>query len=120
MAEHNQVGIEGEQLACQFLEARGYTILHRNWRHGRDELDIVAEHPNALVFLEVKTRRTDRHGTPDEAVNLRKQQRTLRAADAYLDAHPVDRDVRYDIIAVVLDPSGPRIDHLIDAFHPTP
>ena len=65
MADHNRTGEQGEQLACQWLEAKGFSILHRNWRHGRDEIDIVARDGDFLVVVEVKTRNTARWGDPE-------------------------------------------------------
>ena len=67
MAEHNVLGIQGEQLACQFLEKKGYVILERNWRHAKHELDIIAQDGKELVILEVKTRSSAKHGEPEEA-----------------------------------------------------
>lgn len=120
MAEHNRTGSEGEQIACLFLEQQGFQILHRNWRSGRDEVDIVARTERELIFVEVKTRSSDRFGTPDEAVTVAKQRRVMRAADAYLHRHSSELDVRYDVVSIVMHPTGPHIDHIIDAFHPTP
>ena len=85
MALHLELGAAGEQLACQWLLANGYTILHRNWRHGRDELDIVAREGGELVVVEVKTRATGRHGEPEDAVSPAKRRKLMRAAAAYVE-----------------------------------
>lgn len=120
MAEHNDIGEQGEQLACDYLSTRGYNILERNWRAGHDELDIVAEDAHDLVIVEVKTRTTDRFGGPEEAVTRTKQRKLFRATEAYLDARPTERSVRFDVVSIVLQRGGPRIVHIIDAFHHTP
>ena len=120
MAEHNRLGQAGEQLACQWLEARGFALLHRNWRHGRDELDVVARQGDQLVVVEVKTRSTGRHGDPEEAVSPAKQRKLFRAAQAYLETFALDLDVRFDILSIVLGPEGRReVFHIPEAFYPT-
>lgn len=123
MAEHIGLGARGEQLACQHLEGLGFTILHRNWRHERDELDIVARQGDELVVVEVKTRATLRHGDPEEAVGILKQRRLVRAAEAYADAFGLDLDTRFDIVSVVIDPhthTALEIFHIPEAFYPAP
>ena len=69
MAAHNELGKEGEEEAVRYLERLNYQILHRNWRCGRKELDIVAEHQGELVIVEVKTRRDKRFGMPEESIS---------------------------------------------------
>ena len=120
MDTHLKKGADGEVAACRYLEAKGWSILARNWRAGRDELDIVARDGNVLVVVEVKTRTTEAYGLPQESVGIVKQRRLIRAAEAYLDQVGEDLDVRFDIISVVLHPSGPRLEHIEEAFYPTP
>ncbi len=119
MAEHLRFGAAGEQLACQWLESHGFVVLHRNWRHGRDEIDIVARDGRFLVVVEVKTLASDRWGHPEHAVDQRKQAKLLRAADALLDATDEDLELRFDVIAITHTPGGPEILHIPDAFYPT-
>ncbi|MCB0790423.1 MAG: YraN family protein [Flavobacteriales bacterium] len=120
MAEHLRTGEQGEQAACRFLEGAGYRILARNWRHGRDELDIVARMDDILVVVEVKTRRDERVALPEDAVDQAKQERLFRAAEAYLDKE-VDEDlrVRFDVVAVIFEGAEARIRHIAEAFYPT-
>lgn len=120
MAEHNKVGLRGEQLACQWLETHGFSVLHRNWRHGRDELDVVAREGGQLVVVEVKTRSSNRHGMPEEAVGPAKRRKLVRAAQAYLETFALDLDLRFDILGVTIT-SGGRIEyfHIREAFYPT-
>ncbi|MBV6405695.1 MAG: YraN family protein [Flavobacteriales bacterium] len=120
MAEHLRTGAEGEQVACQWLEQQGYRILARNWRHGHLEVDIVARQGGTVVIVEVKTRRSDRYDGPADAVGPAKQRKLYRAAEAYLDALGEDVAVRFDIITVWMTGATPRIEHLEDAFYPTP
>lgn len=119
MAEHNVLGIQGEQLACQFLEQKGYVILERNWRHAKHELDIIAQDGKELVIVEVKTRSTAKHGEPEEAVKPGQRSRIVRAANAYVDSTKCELALRFDIISVILHPLGkPYIHHIADAFYP--
>ena len=75
MAEHNEIGALGEQYACRFLEQLGYEILERNWRHVKDEIDLIATHEGQLIIVEVKTL-PEREGRHREAIRLHRCQRT--------------------------------------------
>lgn len=114
MAEHNDFGKAGEDLAVDFLIKNGYTIRDRNWRSGHKELDIVAEIANTLVVVEVKSRKNNIYGRPEEAVNERKIRRIVLAADAYVRFFRIDLPVRFDIIAIT--ESNGKIEHYADAF----
>lgn len=107
------MGAEGEVLACQYLKKLGYEILDRNRRFGHKEIDIVARQGNELVFVEVKTRRSDAFGHPAEAVTYKKLRQLEAASAFYLRAHPTARDWRLDVVAITLSQSGgePMIDH---------
>jgi putative endonuclease len=120
MAEHNHTGQEGERLACSFLESRGFEVLERNWRHGRHELDIVARQGRELVVVEVKTRSSEQYGQPAEAVKSGKRSRIIKAANAYIEVTGLDLFLRFDIVSVILHPTGkPYIHHIPDAFYPS-
>lgn len=119
MAEHLSTGAAGEQLACQWLEREGFAILHRNWRHGRDELDIVARDGRFLVVVEVKTRGSDRWSDPELAVDRAKQRRSIRAANALLETTPEDLELRFDVVAITHTSQGPEVLHIPNAFYPT-
>jgi putative endonuclease len=119
MAEHLRTGADGETLACQWLEAKGFRILHRNWRHGHDEIDIVARDGRFLVVVEVKTRGSARWGDPELAVGPTKQRNLMRAADELLHTTAEDLELRFDVISITHTPSGPEVLHIPDAFYPT-
>lgn len=72
MAWHNETGKTGEKLAADWLEKKGFTILEKNWRHKRLEVDIIAEKDNLLHFIEVKSRSSQNYGLPEESVSLKK------------------------------------------------
>jgi len=118
MAEHNDLGNQGEKLAKAHLEAKGYTILAVNWRSGRNELDIVAQQKDIIVFVEVKTRSTGFFGEPFHAVSRDKQRKTIVAANAYMEKNGVMLEARFDIISVVIKDDKHRLDHLEEAFYP--
>ena len=119
MAEHLRTGAAGEQLACQWLLDHGFTVLHRNWRHGRDEIDIVAREGRFLVVVEVKTLTSSRWGDPEDAVDQRKRMKLMRAADGLIEQTEEDLELRFDVIAITHTPQGPEILHIPDAFYPT-
>ncbi|HEY6953398.1 MAG TPA: YraN family protein [Bacteroidota bacterium] len=91
----------GEQMATQFLEHEGCRILQRNYRYDRGEIDIVAEDRTELVFVEVKSRHTRTHGSPEEAVTPEKEQYLKRTAEGYLLEHGMEgRLCRFDLVAI--------------------
>ena len=115
----SETGRFGEDEAALFLQNKRYVILHRNWRCGKDELDIVALHDEILVVVEVKTRTGTAFGEPWESVDERKQQAIERAALAYLEEFSVDREMRFDLISIIVSPDKDVwIDHIENAFIP--
>lgn len=119
MATHNVLGKEGEEEAVQCLLQKGYTILHRNWRARKKELDIVAmdNQQKTLVVVEVKTRKNRLFGEPEEAINDTKIRRIVSSTDTYLRKFAIDLPVRFDIIAIVGEKPPFQIEHLEDAFY---
>ncbi len=97
----HRLGRRGEDYAAQRLAALGYVLLARNWRCPAGEIDLVAEQHGTLVFVEVRTRRGDRLGTPEESITPAKRARLIAAAQTYLDEHgQLDRDWRIDLVAI--------------------
>jgi len=114
-----QIGDAGEDLAAEFLQSEGYTILARNRRLGMLELDIIAEKEGKVIFVEVKTRKSSRQGHPEEFVGTVKQQRMIRAATAWLMETGHEGEIRFDIIAITQAPGQPaEVVHIPDAFFP--
>ncbi len=119
MAEHNELGHLGEKLAKDFLVAKGYQILEQNWVCGHKEIDIIALDGKELVIVEVKTRRVQCLVDPEETVDKYKQRFLIWAAEAYIERNNLDVDVRFDIVAIVIDKNNEhRIDHIENAFYP--
>ena len=113
------LGPRGERAAAEFLERLGYRIIERGRRYKFGEIDLVALDGETIVFVEVKTRRSDRRGDPAEAVDRRKQERVTRSALAYLKRRRLlGRRTRFDVVSIVWsdDNSPPRITHLRNAF----
>lgn len=116
MARHNRTGNEGEALAAKYLEDKGYAILERNWRWEKAEIDIIAMHEGALIFVEVKTRSSARFGFPEESVTEQKQQMISNGAEAYILEHNLDLPIRFDIMAIIMSQSDHEVHHIVDAF----
>ncbi len=119
MAFHNEIGQRGEKIAAEYILKKGYTILTKNWRFGKDEIDIIAIDKNNLVIIEVKTRSNNYYGDPQEAVDNKKEIFIIRAAEAYVDIENIDFNIRYDIIAIILNETKTIINHIEDAFYPS-
>lgn len=101
----NITGTAGETAACDFLVQNSYTILHRNYRVGHEEIDIIAENDKYIVFVEVKTRTKVVHsayGRPASAVTAKKRAHLARAAGAYIKSHKSSKFYRFDVIEVLL------------------
>jgi putative endonuclease len=114
------LGLEGETRACQTVEARGYRVLARRYRTRMGEIDIVARHDGAIVFVEVKTRRGGSFGDPAAAVTWQKQRRLVAMATDYLARHRLERcAVRFDVVSVEFHADrGPVVTIIPDAFRP--
>ncbi len=105
-ARHS-LGKRGEQYAAQYLADHGYAIRARNWRCPVGEIDLVTERDSRLIFVEVRTRRGDRLGTPEESITPAKRARLIAAAQTYLDEQgQADRDWRIDVVAIEVGSRG--------------
>lgn len=102
MAKHLETGRLGEEMAAAWLMGQGFHLLYRNWKHSYFELDVVAEKENILHFIEVKTRRTDTYGHPEEAVTEKKLERLMNAGEEFLQQNPQWKRIQYDILSIRL------------------
>ena len=119
MAEHNELGSQGEEIAVRHLQDKSYAILERNWRCGRLEVDIIARTGEQMVIAEVKTRTDGFMESPVKSVNKRKQYLLIRAANAYIARKNLDLDVRFDIITVIFEGKTKfQVQHIENAFFP--
>lgn len=117
MAQHNELGKKGEQLAINFLVKKGYSILDKNWRYQKAEIDIIAQKKDTLAVVEVKTRSSIDFGNPQDFVNPKKIKLLVSAIDEYIISKNLDVNVRFDIIAIVREGNNFTIEHLKDAFY---
>ena len=95
-------GKTGECLAAEWLVRNGFTIIRRNWRHQRYEVDIIAGRLSILHFIEVKTRRSLTFGNPEESVSKKKLEHIMEGAAGWLHRWPAYRRVQYDVLAITL------------------
>jgi putative endonuclease len=124
MKNTTELGRFGEKIACDYLEKLKFKIVEQNYYASHNEIDIIAENKQYIIFVEVKTRSCSIHdnfdfGTPASAVTYSKQKRTLLAAQAYLNEHLTKKTPRLDVIEVFLDKRDNnvlKINHIEDAF----
>ena len=116
MAEHNELGKLGEEKAVAFLESIGHVLLATNYRAGRDEVDIITQYRNTIVFTEVKTRSSSSHGLPEEFVDKKKRQAMKKVADAFQREQKLDTEIRFDVISVHHQNGELQLHHIPDAF----
>ena len=108
---NKMIGNAGEDLACRYLEKQGYAILERNKHYSRFcEIDIIAQYKKTTVFVEVKTRKTNEFGTPQEAITKAKYENIRKGVQFYLAENKIS-DYRIDVICITLKPDM-KIEHL--------
>lgn len=120
--DRNELGRRGEDAAVAYLERIGMTVEARNWRAPNGEIDVVARDGEVLVLVEVKTRRSERAGSAEDAVSIPKQRRIARLAEAYISStgrgEPV---VRFDVVALrVVSEDRALLRHYRGAFEVQP
>lgn len=102
-----------EQLAAEFFESKGFSVLAQNYQVGRREIDLIIERPGLLVFVEVKAASDQKFGHPAEKVNQRKIEHLTKAAIQYLADHAISNcDLRFDVVTFV----GDKLEHYPNAF----
>jgi len=116
MASHNDLGKKGELLAEEYLLRNSYTILAKNWRYQKAEIDIIALKEGILAIVEVKTRTTIDIISPEEAVNTKKIKLLVTATNEYVIENDLDVDVRFDIISIHKKGEKYNLNHIKDAF----
>ena len=116
MAEHNELGKFGEELAVEFLQKKGYTVLETNWTFQKAEIDIIVQKDNIVAVVEVKTRSSIDFGLPQDFVKPKKIQLLVKAVNEYIISNDLDVEVRFDIIAIYKEGKIYKIEHIKDAF----
>lgn len=116
MAEHNELGKLGEEMAVEYLQKNGYAILQTNFVFQKAEIDIIAQKENVLAVVEVKTRSSIEFGLPQDFVKPKKIGLLVKAINEYIIENDLDVDARFDIISVYKNGKNYEIEHLEDAF----
>jgi putative endonuclease len=117
MAKHNETGAKGEEQAVEYLLQQGHTILARNYRFGKLEIDIISQERDTIVFSEVKTRGSTSFGYPEEFVDKKKQAGVRKAADEFMFQQKLNLALRFDVISILHKGPTPEILHIKDAFY---
>lgn len=112
-----KTGKEGEAFSIKYLKKKGYQIIHSNYNTPIGEIDIIAKDGDAIVFIEVKTRRSLYFGYPYEAVTYKKRRKLEKLALYYLKANKMaDVAVRFDVIGLYQKEGNYQVEHIVDAF----
>jgi putative endonuclease len=117
MMQKKELGKKGEEVALRFLKKKGYRIIEKNYVCKLGEMDIIAKEKDTLAFIEVKTRTTTEFGPPQLAVNSSKQRQLSKVALNYLKEKKLeDAKARFDVVAILLEEKGEKIELIKDAF----
>ena len=120
--ERQEIGKKGEDEACRFLQQQGHTIIERNWRGSRTELDIVSLAPDGLHFVEVKSRKAPVMVAPEANVTAAKMKHIVNAASCYLHGAGrgrfVGTEIFFDVVTVVFEGDHAIINYYPAAFRP--
>ncbi|RMA66174.1 YraN family protein [Ulvibacter antarcticus] len=117
MAYHNELGKMGEQLAVNYLLRNGFSILERNFIFQKAEIDIIAQKDDKIIVIEVKTRNSAFFGDPQDFVTKSKIKLLVKAANEYLVSNTIEKEVRFDIIAILKNKNIEKIEHFENAFY---
>ncbi|MBR9913415.1 MAG: YraN family protein [Algicola sp.] len=117
MATHNDLGKQGENIAITHLLKNGYKIICRNYHYQKAEVDIIAQKEDQLVVVEVKTRTSAYFGDPQQFLKPKQMQRIVKAVNHFIESNELDLEVRFDIIAIVINKKGTSIEHIEDAYY---
>jgi putative endonuclease len=119
LTEGQQLGARGERVAERWSISRGWTVVHRRFRSGHRDIDLVVQRGNTVAFVEVKTRRGDEYGDPVAAVDHRKQRELTRSALVWISRYGrADVEYRFDVIGILIDRQAgvARVKHIENAF----
>jgi putative endonuclease len=112
-----ELGSRGEEIAARYLKEKGYRILTRNYRNRYGEVDIICTYEQSIIFVEVKTRTSTSFGSPEESITRSKREHIRKVALTYLESYSYPfKEVRFDVIGILMDGNEPRINHLVAAF----
>ena len=116
MNNNQHLGKTGEKLSVDFLIGKGFKILNRNWRYKKAEIDIIVSKKDILIFIEVKTRKSDYFSRPEDAITSKKIELYQKSAESYLEQNNLENEVRFDVISIIHTENKTKIEHFINAF----
>ncbi|MDG2279553.1 MAG: YraN family protein [Flavicella sp.] len=116
MADHNEFGKKGEQMAADYLIKKNYILLEKNFRYRKAEIDLIAKKDNEVIIIEVKARSNDYYGNPQDFINQKKIELLVEAANHYVIKNDLDVEVRFDIISILQKNGKIHLKHLENAF----
>lgn len=116
MSKAHELGRKGEAIATNFLAKKKHRIIERNWRWKKAEIDLITQHQDVLVFVEVKTRSSPLYGQPQEFISARKIELMKDAAEAYITNENIDLEIRFDIVSIIHKNKTIKIEHIENAF----
>jgi putative endonuclease len=116
MSDKIQIGKQGEDLAADFLQRKGFTVVARNYRHRHAEIDLIVQKEDWLIFVEVKTRSSSAFGEPESFVDWKKGRKIMEGAEEYIFSTDWHGHIRFDIISVKLG-NPPEVVHFEDAIN---
>jgi putative endonuclease len=107
----------GEDMAVKFLSRKGYKILKRNYRYGHGEIDIIAMDKDVLIFVEVRVKFSDKFGSPEDSVTIKKREQLKKIASAFIQMNEVNfSECRFDVIGITFKDGKFNINHIENAF----
>ena len=98
------------------LKRDGFTILETNWRFQKGEIDIIAKKDGFLIFTEIKTRGSKKFGKPSDAIDKKKIALYKDAVEGYLEQHPSEDEIRFDVVNIIIGKDETQIEHILNAF----
>jgi putative endonuclease len=118
MIDAKELGKIGEKIAAEELATIGYRIITKNFYFGKNEVDIICEDDDKIVFVEVKTRVSNYLSDASLLVPVKKQKQIIKVADHFLKEYYPEKEARFDIMIVVTNSQYTKIEHIVDAFYP--
>lgn len=118
MAEHNLFGKEAEERALEYLKANAYTLLKKNYRYRKAEVDLLMQKEDLLICVEVKARSSTFFGAPEQFISSKKIRLLVGAVDHFIQENQLDLEVRFDIIAFTVKGKQWKLNHIKQAFYP--
>ena len=115
MSDKKILGEIGEKIAQEYLIKKNYLLVELNWRYKKAEVDIISQLKDTLVFVEVKCRKSDFFGRPEQAINHKKEELYKLAAENYLEVNNLEHEIRFDVISIIHN-NKTEIEHFISAF----